>query len=169
MKKILRSLLYTKAEEKLAAKENLGRTKTERFLSLTTAETNEALPHLRHAARSAQPPPRQGPAKGHGGARPRSFRRAGGGRRGRGPGGRGSREIRGSSPCNCLCTSAHDAEPKPGAGSLAKRQRCRTAAAGCTAENHRGLRTVTRTRSSMGATPPKRSPAGERSPRCCGV
>ena len=41
-------------------------------------------------ARSAQSPSRQGPAEGHGRARPRPFRRAGGGRHGRDPGGWGS-------------------------------------------------------------------------------
>ena len=56
MKKILRSLLYTKAEEKLAAKENLGRTKTERFLSLTTAETNVVNYILDHYINHAEAP-----------------------------------------------------------------------------------------------------------------
>jgi flavin-dependent dehydrogenase len=37
-----------------------------------------------------------------------------------------------------LLTSAHGAEPKPGAGARAGLQRCRTAVAGCTAENHPG-------------------------------
>ena len=51
------------------------------------------------------------------------------------PGGWGSPEIRGSTPCkaDCPCTSARDAEPGRGAGARASRPRCRTAAAGCTA------------------------------------
>ena len=71
-------------------------------------------------ARCAQSPPRQGPAEGHRGARPCACRRAGGGRHGRDPGGWGSTEIRGSTPCkaNCPCTSAGDVERGQGAGAV---------------------------------------------------
>ena len=64
-------------------------------------------------------PPRQGPTEGHRGARACAFWRAGGGRHGRDPGGWGSTEIRGSTPCkaNCLCTSAGDVERGRGRGS----------------------------------------------------
>ena len=62
-------------------------------------------------------------------------------------GGRGSSEIRGSTPCkaDCPCTSAHDVERGRGAGARAGRPRCRTAAAGCTADHLRALRGVIRT------------------------
>ena len=77
---------------------------------------------------------------------------AGGGRHGRDPGGWGSTEIRGSTPCkaNCLCTSAGDVERGQGAGAAANRRRCRTADAGCTAERHRAHRREIRTPSSTG-------------------
>ena len=72
--------------------------------------SQQAIPHLCHAARGAQPSSRQGPAEGHGRARPRARWRPSGRRHGRDPGGRGSTEIRGSTPCkaNCPCTSAPD-------------------------------------------------------------
>src|SRR5437762_1848755 len=72
--------------------------------------SQQAFSDLCRAARRAEPPPRQGPAEGHGGACPRARRRAGGGGYDGGPVGRGSREIRGSTPCkaNCPCTSAGD-------------------------------------------------------------
>ena len=87
------------------------------------------------STRCAQSPPRQGPAESHGRARPCACRRAGGGRHGRDPEGRGSTEIRGSTPCktNCPCTSAGGVERGQGTGAVAGRRRCRTAAAGCTA------------------------------------
>jgi hypothetical protein len=40
--------------------------------------------------------------------------------------------IEGTTPCNCPYTGRRDAEPEAGAVSRAKRQRCRTAVAGCT-------------------------------------
>ena len=88
------------------------------------------------AARGAQPSSRQGSAEGHGRARPCARWRAGCGRHGRDPGGRGSAEIRGSTPCkaNYPCTSAHDVAHGRGAGSRVGRQRCRTVGVECTAE-----------------------------------
>ena len=52
--------------------------------------SQQAFPHLCHAARGAQPSSRQGPAEGHGRARPCARWRAGCRRHGRDPGGRGS-------------------------------------------------------------------------------
>ena len=52
--------------------------------------SEQALAHLCDFARCAQSPPRQGPAEGHGRARPCACWRAGGGRHGRDPGGWGS-------------------------------------------------------------------------------
>ena len=114
--------------------------------------SQQTLSHLCGFARCAQWPPRQGPTEGHRGARACAFWRAGGGRHGRDPGGWGSTEIRGSTPCkaNCLCTSAGDVEHGQGAGAAANRRRCRTADAGCTAERHRAHRREIRTPSSTG-------------------
>src|SRR5262249_40705543 len=88
------------------------------------------------------------------GARPRPCRRASGGRHDRDPGGRGSTEIRGSTPrkANCPCTSADDVERGQGEGGSASHPRCRTADAACTAEARQALRGGTRTLSSTGAT-----------------
>ncbi len=69
-----------------------------------------------------------------------------------GPGRRGSAEIGGTTPCNCLYTSHRTAERGRGAGGRAMRQRCRTAGAGCTAEGRRAPRREIRTRSSMAVT-----------------
>src|SRR6202011_55259 len=94
--------------------------------------SEQAVPHLRGSTRYAQSLPRQGgPAESHGRTRRCACRRAGGGRHGREPKGRGSTEIRGS-PCktNCPCTSAGGVERGQGEGAGAGRRRCRTAAAG---------------------------------------
>jgi hypothetical protein len=109
------------------------------------------------------------PAKGHGGARPCACRRPSGSRHGRGPGGRGSTKIRGSTPCkaNCSCTSAGGVERGPGAGAGAGRQRCRTAAAGCTAVPLRARRRVIATPSSTGVTRPMPSRTGARLQNSC--
>jgi len=86
------------------------------------------------------------------------------------PGGWGSAEIRGSTPCkaNYPCTSVGGVERGQGAGVGADRRRCRTAGADCTGGRHRALRRVTTTLSSTAATRPRRLPAGERSRRFCG-
>jgi hypothetical protein len=132
--------------------------------------SQQALPHLRAAARRAQPAPRQRPAESRSGARPRPCRRASGGRHDRDPGGRGSTEIRGSTPrkANCPCTSADDVERGQGEGGSASHPRCRTADAACTAEARQALRGVTRTLSSTGATWAKRLRTAERLQRSCG-
>jgi hypothetical protein len=85
------------------------------------------------------------------------------------PGGWGSLEIRGSTPCkaNYLCTSAGDVERGEGAGTGASHPQCRTAAAGCTAECLRALRRVTGTRSSMAATRQRLLHDGERLQNWC--
>jgi hypothetical protein len=66
------------------------------------------------------------------------------------PGGRGSSEITGTTPCeaNCPCTTARDAEPGQGAGAGAGRQRCRTAVADCMAGCPQAPQRVTRMPSS---------------------
>jgi hypothetical protein len=132
--------------------------------------SQQAFSDLRGAARSAQPPPRQGPAEGHGGARPRACRRAGGGRHGRDPGGRGSSKIRGSTSCkaNWPCTAAVGVERGQGAGASAAPRQCRTAAAGCTAGCRRALRRVTGTPSSTAAIRLRPLRTGARLRRCCG-
>jgi hypothetical protein len=63
------------------------------------------------------------------------------------PGGWGSTEIRGSTPCkaNCPCTRRHDAGRGRAAAAHASRPRWRTVAAGCTAGRRRAHRKVTRT------------------------
>jgi hypothetical protein len=68
----------------------------------------------------------------------------------------------GSTPCKAdyPCTSAGDAGRGQGAGSRANRRRCRTAAAGCTAECPRAHRRVTGTPSSTAAIRRRRSPTG---------
>jgi hypothetical protein len=109
----------------------------------------------------------QGPAEGHGGARPRAFRRSGSCGHGRDPGGRVSAEIRGTTLCNCLCTGPRNAEPVRGAVNRAKRQQCRTAAAVCTAERHQALRRAIRTPLSTGATRPRRLSGAGRFQGCC--
>jgi hypothetical protein len=76
--------------------------------------------------------------------------------------GGGGSKIGGTTPCNCRCARRRNAEPEPGAVNRAKRQRCRTADAGYTAERRPALRRVTRTPSSTGAIRPKRLHAGER-------
>ena len=96
------------------------------------------------------------------GARPRPSGRTGNRRNRRDPRGRGSLEIRGSTPCNCRCTSAADAEPGRGAGARASRRPCRTAAAECTEASHPDHRRVIRTPSNTDATRRRRSPAGAR-------
>ena len=119
-------------------------------LSLTYATLLEAL----------EPLSWQGPAEGYGRARPCARWRSGCRRHGRNPGGRGSGEIRGSTPCkaNYRCTSAHDVGRGREAGASAARQRCRTVDAGCTAESHRALRRVIATRGSMATTRQRLSP-----------
>ena len=129
--------------------------------------SEQALPHLRDVGRSAQSSSRQRTAEGHGRACSRTCRRASGSGRGRSPGGRGSIKIKGSTPCkaNFPCTSACDAERGPGVGAHANRRRCRTAAAGCTAENHRGHRRGIRTPTSTGSIRRRPLLAGDQS-RC---
>jgi hypothetical protein len=68
---------------------------------------------------------------------------------------------------NCLCTAAHDAEPKLEIAPRAKRQRCRTADVGCTAECRREHRREIRTPSNTGATPRRRSHDVARFQRWC--
>jgi hypothetical protein len=63
------------------------------------------------------------------------------------------------------CTPAGDAAPGQGAGARAGRRRCRTAAAGCMGGRHQARRRVTEMRSSMDATPPRRSADDVRSRR----
>ena len=66
--------------------------------------SEQAVPHLLGSTRCAQSLPRQGgPAESHGRTRRCACRRAGGGRHGREPEGRGSTEIRGSTPCKTNC------------------------------------------------------------------
>ena len=98
----------------------------------------------RMRCRRAQSLPRQGAAEGHGGARPRAFRRSSCRRHGRAPGGRVSTESRGTTPCNFLCPGHRNAEPELGAVNRAKRQRCGTVAAGCTAEPRQARRRVSK-------------------------
>ena len=66
---------------------------------------------------------------------------------------------------------AHAPQPpmwSAGTGASASHRRCRTAVAGCTAENRRGLRRVTGTPTNMDGTPPRRSHGGERQALYCG-
>src|SRR5262245_35269192 len=83
-----------------------------------------------------------------------------------GPGGWGSQQNGGSTPCkvNCPCTAARDAARGRGTGAGAGRRRWRTAAAGCTATCRRARPRVIGTPSGTGATRPRRLPAGARSP-----
>jgi hypothetical protein len=99
------------------------------------------------------------------------MRRAGGGRPGREPEGRGSTEIRGSTPCktNCPCTSAGGVERGQGTAALAGQRRCRTAAAGCTAGCPRAPRRVTQMLSSTDTTRLKQSRVGARLRSCYGT
>jgi hypothetical protein len=71
--------------------------------------------------------------------------------------GRGSAEIRGSTPweANSQCTSALAAERKRGEGRLVSARRCRTGAAGYTAGRRRSRRRVTGMPSSMASTQPR--------------
>src|SRR6202011_5202583 len=85
--------------------------------------SEQAVPHLRGSTRCAQSLPRQGgPAESHRRTRRCACRRAGGGRPGREPEGRGSTEIRGpTTPCktNWPCTSAGGVERGQGTAALA--------------------------------------------------
>src|ERR1700730_1303170 len=120
-------------------------------LSLPSRISEQAVPHLRGSTRCTPSLPRQGgSAESHRRARPCARRRAGGGGGGGKPGGRGSAEIRGSTPCktNCPCTSADGVERGQGARHRVDRRRCRTAAAECTAGCPREPRRVTRMPSS---------------------
>jgi hypothetical protein len=60
--------------------------------------SEQALPYLCSVARCSQPAPRQRPTEGHGGTRSCARRRPGCGRHGRDHGGRGSIQIRGTTP-----------------------------------------------------------------------
>src|ERR1700730_10896436 len=93
------------------------------------------------------------------------------GRHGREPEGRGSTEIRGSTPCktNWPCTSAGGVERGQGAGALAGQRRCRTAAAECTAGCPRAPRRVTRMPLSTDTTRLKQSRVGARLRSCYGT
>jgi hypothetical protein len=75
--------------------------------------SQQALPHLRHAPRSAQPPPREGAAEAF--TCTPAVKQWWGAVETRG---RGSREIRGSTPCkaNCPCTAAGGVERGLGGG-----------------------------------------------------
>jgi hypothetical protein len=121
------------------------------------------------AALLEAPAPRQRSAKGDCRACACSRGRASRGRPHRLPRGEGRHETEGSTLCkaNCPCTSAADAEPGHGAGALASRRRCGTGAAGCTAGCRRALQKVIETRSSMGATLPRRSPRAVKLRLCC--
>src|SRR5262245_24360317 len=81
---------------------------------------------------------------------------------------RGSDDLGGATSwkANCSCIRAADAEHGRGEGPHANRQRCRTAAAECTAENRQALRRGIRMRSSTGVTRLRRSPTVERSRHC---
>src|ERR1700730_8028739 len=95
-------------------------------LSLPSRISEQAVPHLRGSTRCTPSLPRQGgSAESHRRARPCARRRAGGGGGGGKPGGRGSAEIRGSTPCktNCPCTSADGVERGQGARHRVDRRR----------------------------------------------
>jgi hypothetical protein len=81
------------------------------------------------------------------------------------PGGRGSPEIRGTTPgkTNYPCTSAPDVERGQEAAARANRQQCPMAAAGCTEDHLRALRAEIRTPSSTASIRRRLSHAGDRS------
>jgi hypothetical protein len=104
-------------------------------------------------------------AKGYGRTCPRARRRPGRGGCGRCTGGTGGMpEIRGSTPCkaNCPCTSARDVKRGRGEEASANHQRWRTAAVGCTGENHRAHRRAIEMRASTGVIRPKPLPVDAR-------
>jgi hypothetical protein len=74
------------------------------------------------------------------------------------PGGWGSAEIRGSTPCkaNYRCISASDVGRERGRRKNAIRRRCRTVGAECTAECRQAHRRVTKMHSGTGAILPRR-------------
>ena len=95
-----------------------------------------------------------------------------GGRRcGRAPGGRGSPEIRGSTPCkaNYPCTAVNDAEPRRAAGSRAGRRRSRKAVVECMAESRQEHRWAIRTPSSTDASRPMQLPDAARFRICSAI
>jgi len=77
----------------------------------------------------------------------------------------GTEEITGSTPCkgNWPCISANGVEQGQGAGAFANRQRCRMAAAGCTAENRRARQWEIETPTSTGTSQQTPSRAADRS------
>jgi hypothetical protein len=87
------------------------------------------------------------------------------------PGGRGSADFRGSTPCktNCPCISAGGVGRGQGAGAVAGQRRCRTAAAECTAGCPREPRRVTRMPLSTDTTRLKQSRVGARLRSCYGT
>ncbi len=78
-------------------------------------------------------------------------------------------ETSGTTQCerSWPCTSARDAEPELEAGTRAKRQRCRTAVAGCTAECRREHRRAIRMPSNTDAIRQRRSHDDERFQSWC--
>src|SRR6202023_4215778 len=129
-------------------------------------------PSERGSTRCPQSLPRQGgPAESHGRTRRCACRRAGGGRHGREPEGRGSTGIRGPTPCktNWPCTSAGGGERGQETAALAGQRRCRTAAAVCTAGCPRAPRRVTQMLSSTDTIRLKQSRVGARLRSCYGT
>ena len=131
--------------------------------------SQQTLPDLYLARRRTQLSSRQRPAEGHRGARPCAFWRTGNRRDDRDTGFGEVDETRRTTQCeaNCPCTSARGAEPEQGTGSRAKRQRCRTAVAGCTAECRQEHRRAIKTPSNMVSTPQKLLHGGDRFQSWC--